>query len=207
MPAPTVKYWKVTGTNGGDTIALLNQSGGPQATQLTSAPFDLGDIEAGMWAVPAVMLIEFAGSTAQCLDFKMYDTDQNTDSPIITTLGDDLFNNYTNDPTYWSQCYNVHFDLKKNWLDPTSISVSPGSSPIDNWGEVLYGGSPVRLDTSSRRPLPGNDGTNGLLTTTVAGDDTRHVINFFLYLSIKPRSAAAAGEHLGFGHRLSYVYP
>ena len=209
MSAPTVKYWKVTGISGADAITLLNTSGGPVATQLTSSPFDLGDIEAGMWAVPAVMLIEFSGNTAQAIDFKMYDTDSNVDSPIITTLGDDIFASYTNSYPGWSACYNIHMDLKKNWTDPTAIGVSPGSSPIDSWPAVLYGGSPTRLDTY--KPAPGNDSTNNLLTaslpTSGSTDTSRHATNFYLYISIKPKSSAAAGEHLGFGHRISYIYP
>jgi len=207
MSAPTVKYWKVTGLNGGDSIPLLNASGGPQATQLTSSPFDLGSIEAGMWAVPAILLVEFSGNTAQALDFKMYNTGLNEDSPVQDSLGDDLFANYVNTYPAWSACYNIHMDTKKNWVDPTTISVSPGSSPIDSWGPLLYGSNPTRLDTVTSRPLPGNDSTNNLLTANIASDTTRHMLNFYLYLSIKPMSAAAAGEHTGFGSRLSYIYP
>ena len=206
MPTPTINYWQVTSISGGDSIALLNQSGGPQATQLTSSPFDLADVEAGLCAPPQILLIEFVGSTAQALDFKMYDTGHNRDSPIVDSQGDDLFASYSNDPGSWSGNYNIHYDLKKNYINPATISTSPGSSPIDSWGEVLYGGNPIRLDTSSRRPSPGNDNTTGLLVTR-SGISTNHLVNFFIYLSMKPKSSATAGEHLGFGSRLSFVYP
>jgi hypothetical protein len=205
MASPTVSLWDVTS---GGQINIPLQVGGVWATQVGGNPLDFGPMEAGMWSKPKVFLFQFQGGTASQLDLRLYDTDQNVESPIITTQNENLFASYTpNAPTLNTQ-WNFRLDLKSTWVDPQSISLDPANSPIDSWREMRYGPNPIRLDDYV--PQPGNDGRSGagsLLTTSVNGDTTKHFTNFFLYMSIKPRTAATPGEHLGWGLQLNFVYP
>ena len=206
MAAPTITYWKISG---GGSINLLGAGGGASGSALGSSDvFDFGNVEAGMWSIPQVLLVEFAGNTANNIDLRLYDTDANVDDPIVTTLNENLFANYTNDPAYWSVCWNVHIDLKATYVSPASISTNPSTSEINGWSPLLHIADMYRLDT--HMPAPGNDGRSGagsLLTLNVNGDVSRHLTNFYIYIAGKPRSAAAAGENLGWGIRTSYTYP
>ena len=212
---PTVKFWQVTSVGTGQ----VNQVGTGNASLISGTNFNFGDVEAGMWSVPQVLLIEFDGSTARQLLLADYQTGQGGDGsqprawPIIDSTDEDLFEpNYSaQDPTLW------HFRicLMQNWTDPTTISTVPGNSPMDtigttpgSWQDLLWsgsGGSPFSIDGGM---LPtGNDGSANLLTPMVTGGTGNYVTNFFIYIASKPRTMANAGPHTSFGFRLTYIYP
>lgn len=205
MSAPTVTLWEVAS---GGLIAIPGQPGGVGISQVSSSPLDFGPVEVALWAKPKVFLVQFAGNTANALDLRIFDTDSNVDSPVVTTLAENLFDGYTpGSPTSNTQ-WNFRVDLKATYVDPSTIGLDPSSSPINSWHELRFGANPLRLDTIA--PQPGNDGNSGagsLLTASVNSDTSKHLTNFFIYMSAKPKSAASPGEHLGWGFQVSFVYP
>lgn len=208
MANPNVTFWKVnntnpTGTVGGVNINTMgrNQTGDVSTTSLATGYLDFGNVEAGMWSLPQVLLVEFTNNTASNLAIKLYDTDSQVDLPIQTTQSDYIADSSGN--MNWT----FRILLAKDFRNPGEIAVSEiTSSP---WQDLRAGANTFALDTN--RPNPGNDGLGNLLTAYVnngGGNDTnRHLTNFFLYIAGKPPSSANAGDQQGWGLRISYTYP
>ena len=209
MAAPLVRYWQITDPGDGQ-IAHFGSSG-PTGTELNPAALDFGPVEAGQWGTPVVLLVAFDGNSASRLSFKVYDTSPagqgGGPDPVITSLGENIFQTTNQgDPlSFW----NFRIDLKKSYVAPSTIDLMTVAS---GWDTLLWNTNPYDIDNSSRRPRPGNDNDssnpyNHLLTPIAGSNPQRYVTNFFLYLTARPRTDAIAGEHVGWGFRLSYIYP
>lgn len=206
---PTVRYHQVNSAgNGSLSQANLGGAmglGGPATTLLdVTHPLDFGAAEAGMWSTPQVLLLEFDYNTASNLDLRVYDTGDLRMDPVDTQLGENFFNNYSSDSTSGSS-WLFHATLLATYVDPQSFSTNPTDSGINAWNELAWNNRPLRLD--SVQPSPGNDGNNSLLVRHVDGQITRYLTNCFIYIAAKPRGASMAGVHVGWGFRLSYIYP
>ena len=206
---PTIRYHQVNSAGTGP-ISQANLGGamglnGPATTILDVAhPLEFGAVEAGMWSTPQILLIEFDYNTASNLDLRVYDTGDQRMDPVDSQLGEDFFANYSNNSTS-GQSWLFHATLLSAYVDPQSFSTDPTNSGVNAWNELAWNNNPLRLD--SVRPYSGNDGNNSLLVRHVDGLIMRYLTNFFIYISAKPKGAAMAGVHVGWGFRLSYIFP
>ena len=155
-----------------------------------------------------MLLVQFTGSTARQLSLVLYDESNASTNgyPIVDSTGEDWFDpNYDSTPTDTGN-WHMRVTLKQSWVDPTTISTTPGITDIEttNWQELQWLPATFSLDTY--KPSIGNDGTSNLLTQIV-GSTTSWVTNFFIYLAARPRVTANAGDHTGWNFRFSYIYP
>jgi len=209
---PSVQFWQVIPAGGGNgNINQFNGQGGPSVSAVNPTAFSFGSVEAGQWSVPQVLLVQFTGSTARQLSLVLYDESNASTNgyPIVDSTGEDWFDqssgSYNPTPTVTTN-WHMRVTLKQSWVDPTTISLTPGSTDIEtgNWQELQWLPTSFLLDTF--RPGTGNDGTTNLLTQIV-GSTTSWVTNFFIYLAARPRVTANAGDHAGWDFRFSYIYP
>jgi hypothetical protein len=209
--APTFKIYEVTGIGTG-LIAAMN-TGGVTAIHVgegAASPYhqsDFGAIMAGTWSAapdnppPKCYLFQFTGNSAQTIGFGLYDF-------IADNTGVNFFDGEESDQ------YAFRLKVTSAYVNPSTFtSAAIESGDAAGWTTFPHGTSRITLDTIA--PNPGNDGTANLLvghnsnsgTLATPGLTDRFFTNFFLYLAVKPGATAAAGEHLNWGPRVTYVYP